>query len=91
MKKKLELAKTEKFESIDDALIYFVGLQKKIHDLKTEIEKLCEGNKEIKSRQDEMNQLFQKYKKETKDYFGATDNENINIVQLAHMMRKVAK
>lgn len=38
----------------------------------------------------EKNQLLQRYKQETKDFFGCADGEPMNIVQLAMLIQRVS-
>lgn len=73
------------------AMDRFIKLQNQIQEAKKEFERLIESNVDIVKKRKEFHDLLDQYKKETKDYFGFSDGEQTNILQLADFVMKIAK
>lgn len=91
------------FEKVEDAMQHFISLQSRFVEAKkavTAIEDKLEEDIEIlkgtmeqsaeyKAAKEKLKESLEKYKAETKAYFGVCDGETINIPQVADMVIRI--
>lgn len=77
------------FLTAKQAIEYFVKMQSDIMGVINKLNKLYESNEEIRAARLEYETLMDKYKSESKAYFGFSDGESLNVVQIASLVTKM--